>query len=75
MVHDVSAGLQTSWMMNPTGDSRKTFSSADFLATEFGNSSFNTTQFSSLYCIIGEFGEGLIQGYGGIWEMNVEAKR
>lgn len=60
---------------SPTRDSGKTFSSADFLATEFGKSLFNTTQSSSLTHIIGEFGEGLIQGAGRMSKRNVEAKR
>lgn len=59
---------------SPTRDSGRTFSSADFLATEFGNSVFNTTQSSSLTRIIGELGEGLIQGAGRMSKRNVEAK-
>lgn len=42
---------------NPVWDSRKAFSSADFLAAEFGNSLFNPTQSSPLIPIIKEFGE------------------
>lgn len=56
------------------GNSEKTFSSVNFLVKEFGNSLFNTTQFSLLTRVIGEFGEGLIQGTGRIWEKYVEAK-
>lgn len=59
---------------NPVWDSRKAFSSADFLAAEFGNSLFNPTQSSPLIPIIKEFGERLIWNAGRIRERGVEAK-